>query len=78
MWEPNPEPLTVEITNPEKRKKFKGIKTFMAYHVIPTVSALLLCEAFQPSLLLALAALVLPTSSPPVHRTSGQSKIQTL
>ena len=37
MWEPNPDPFTVEVRDPEKKKKFRGMKTFTAYHVVPSV-----------------------------------------
>ena len=36
MWEPNPEAYSIEVRDPEKKKKFKGIKSFLAYSVIPT------------------------------------------
>lgn len=36
MWEPSPEPYLVEVRDPEKRSKFKGIKSFIAYHIIPS------------------------------------------
>ena len=38
MWEPSPEPFTVEVRDPEKKKKFKGMKSFTAYRVVPSVS----------------------------------------
>ena len=38
MWEPSPQPYSVEVRDPEKRSKFKGIKSFIAYHIIPSVS----------------------------------------
>lgn len=36
MWEPNPEAHTVTVQEPSKQKKFKGIKTFTAYQVVPS------------------------------------------
>jgi len=36
MWEPNPEPYSIEVKDPEKKKKFKGLKNFLAYNVIPS------------------------------------------
>lgn len=36
MWEPNPEPYKVYVKEPSKQKKFKGIKSFTAYQVVPT------------------------------------------
>lgn len=36
MWEPSPSPYVIEVKDPEKKKKFKGIKSFMAYNVIPS------------------------------------------
>ena len=38
MWEPHPNPYHIKIRGPEKKSKFKGIKTFTAYNVIPSVS----------------------------------------
>lgn len=38
MWEPSPEPFTVEVRDPERKKKFKGMKSFTAYRVVPSVS----------------------------------------
>ena len=38
MWEPNPRPYQVEVRDPEKKSKFKGIKSFIAYTIIPDVS----------------------------------------
>jgi sorting nexin-9/18/33 len=35
MWEPNPHPYQCEVRDPEKKSKFKGIKSFIAYTVIP-------------------------------------------
>ena len=37
MWRPPSNPFTVEVKDPEKKKKFKGIKSFVAYQVIPSV-----------------------------------------
>ena len=37
MWEPSADPFTVEVRDPEKKKKFKGMKSFTAYRVIPSV-----------------------------------------
>lgn len=36
MWEPNPDPYLIDVKDPEKKSKFKGIKSFTAYHVIPS------------------------------------------
>ena len=36
MWEPNPAAHTVMVREPSKQKKFKGIKTFTAYQVVPS------------------------------------------
>ena len=38
MWEPPAKPFCVQVKDPEKKSKFKGIKTFTAYNVIPDVS----------------------------------------
>lgn len=36
IWEPNPDPYVVDVKDPEKKSKFKGIKSFTAYHVVPS------------------------------------------
>ena len=36
MWEPNADPYSIDIRDPEKKSKFKGIKKFTAYHIIPS------------------------------------------
>ncbi|XP_003382576.1 PREDICTED: sorting nexin-33-like [Amphimedon queenslandica] len=33
MWEPNPNPYSVNVSNPQKKSKFKGIKSFIAYEI---------------------------------------------
>ncbi len=38
MWEPSPEPYSVEVLNPTKQSKYKGIKSFIAYEITTTVS----------------------------------------
>ena len=38
MWEPHPNPYHIEVRDSEKKSKFKGVKTFTAYNVIPSVS----------------------------------------
>ena len=38
MWEPAIEPFRVEVLNPKKQSKFKGIKTFIAYEIKTSVS----------------------------------------
>lgn len=37
MWEPNPNPFQCEVRDPEKKSKYRGIKSFIAYTVIPDV-----------------------------------------
>ena len=37
MWEPNPNPFQCEVKDPEKKSKYRGIKSFIAYTVIPDV-----------------------------------------
>ena len=37
MWEPSPEPFTVDVRDPEKKKKFKGMKSFTAFRIVPSV-----------------------------------------
>ena len=34
---PSPDPFTVEVRDPERKKKFKGMKSFTAYRVVPSV-----------------------------------------
>ena len=41
MWEPNPESFTVSVSNPKKQTKFKGIKSFIAYEIVRSVSQLI-------------------------------------
>ena len=36
MWQPNPVPFTCAVTEPEKKSKFKGMKSYIAYNVVPT------------------------------------------
>lgn len=36
MWDPNPSPFSIEVRDPEKKKKFRGMKSFVAYSVIPS------------------------------------------
>ena len=38
MWQPPQNPFTVMIKDPEKKKKFKGVVSYVAYQVIPSVS----------------------------------------
>ena len=38
MWEPPTRPYRIQVKDPEKKSKFKGMKTFTAYNVIPDVS----------------------------------------
>ena len=45
MWEPNPDPYTVEVQDPEKKKKYHGIKSFIAYSVKPSVCTVHLWHA---------------------------------
>ena len=37
MWEPSPNPFQCEVRDPEKKSKYRGIKSFIAYTVIPDV-----------------------------------------
>ena len=46
MWEPHPNPYRIEVRDPEKKSKFKGIKTFTAYSVIPTVSVVNISQGY--------------------------------
>lgn len=36
MWEPCADAYSIEVKDPEKKKKFKGIKSFTAFSVIPS------------------------------------------
>ena len=38
-WQPN-QIITVEITEPIKKQKFKGMKSFMSYHITPSTTNL--------------------------------------
>ena len=38
MWEPHPKPYSVSVSNPQKKSKFKGIKSFIAYEIVTSVS----------------------------------------
>ena len=38
MWETSPEPFSVEVLNPTKQSKYKGIKSFIAYEIRTSVS----------------------------------------
>ena len=39
QWAPNPKPFEFEVTDPQKQSKFKGIKSFIAYHITNSVSS---------------------------------------
>ncbi|EDO49827.1 predicted protein, partial [Nematostella vectensis] len=36
VWEPSSAPFTCSVTEPEKKSKFKGMKSFISYNVVPT------------------------------------------
>jgi len=38
MWQPAQIPFTIRITEPEKKSKFKGMKSYISYHLQPSVS----------------------------------------
>lgn len=38
MWNPITQPYTVMVASPKKDSKFKGLKSFIAYQLTPTVS----------------------------------------
>ena len=38
-WGNNPNPFTCVINAPEKKSKFKGMKSFIAYNITPSVSS---------------------------------------
>lgn len=38
MWSGDPEPFTCVVNAPEKKSKFKGMKSFIAYNITPSVS----------------------------------------
>lgn len=37
-WNPNQQPYEVDVASPKKDSKFKGLKSFIAYQLTPTVS----------------------------------------
>lgn len=37
-WRPNPHEFTCAISSPKKESKFHGMKSFIAYTVMPSVS----------------------------------------
>jgi len=47
MWEPNPDPYTIEIRDPEKKSKFKGIKKFTAYNIVPSSTGRAVSRRFK-------------------------------
>jgi len=38
VWSNSPEPFTCIINAPEKKSKYKGMKSFIAYNITPSVS----------------------------------------
>lgn len=40
-WRPNPHEFTCAISSPKKESKFHGMKSFIAYTVMPSVSNIL-------------------------------------
>jgi len=36
MWQPNPVPFVCKITEPEKKSKYKGMKSYISYNLSPT------------------------------------------
>jgi sorting nexin-9/18/33 len=47
MWEPSSEPFTVEIRDPEKKKKFKGMKSFTAYRIVPSSTGRMVSRRYK-------------------------------
>lgn len=43
-WCSNPDPFTCEINSPEKKSKFKGMKSFIAYNITPSVKYWSCCQ----------------------------------
>lgn len=41
VWSRDPEPFACVINAPEKKSKFKGMKSFIAYSITPSVSIFL-------------------------------------
>ena len=37
MWQPASIPFTIKITEPEKKSKFKGMKSYISYQIQPSV-----------------------------------------
>jgi len=38
MWQPIDNPFDCQITSPKKETKYRGIKSFIAYQITPSVS----------------------------------------
>ncbi len=47
MWEPNLDALTIEVKDPEKKKKFKGMKKFTAFNIIPSTTQRAVSRRFK-------------------------------
>ncbi len=47
MWEASPDPYTIEIRDPEKKKKYHGIKKFTAYSIIPSSTGRAVSRRFK-------------------------------
>lgn len=37
MWKKNHTPFSVSVSAPEKKSKYKGIKSYVAYQIVPSV-----------------------------------------
>ncbi|XP_064384617.1 sorting nexin-33-like [Halichondria panicea] len=47
IWEPSSDPFTIEIRDPERKKKYRGIKKFTAYSIIPSSTGRAVSRRFK-------------------------------
>ncbi len=47
IWEPSSDPFTIEIRDPERKKKYHGIKKFTAYSIIPSSTGRAVSRRFK-------------------------------
>ncbi|KAJ7392101.1 Sorting nexin-9 [Desmophyllum pertusum] len=46
-WDRSPQPFTCVINAPEKKSKFKGMKSFIAYNIIPSSSGIVVSRRYK-------------------------------
>lgn len=46
-WCNNPDPFTCEINSPEKKSKFKGMKSFIAYNITPSNTGVVVSRRYK-------------------------------